>query len=115
MLNERNTYTGEFILHEVSNTMSRDEIVVSNAFPAAFVAGTVMGKVTASGEWGAYDNAAVDGREVARGILYSDVPAGAVDRKAVLIARLAEVKAGKLTGLDTPARTDLAAAFVIVR
>jgi hypothetical protein len=35
--------------------------------------GTVLGKVTATGKYGPYDNAASDGREVAAGLLFSSV------------------------------------------
>lgn len=37
--------------------------------------GTIVGKVTASGLYGPYDNAASDGREVAAGVLFSSVRA----------------------------------------
>lgn len=35
--------------------------------------GTVLGKITASGKYGPYDNAAADGRQVAAGFLLFDV------------------------------------------
>ena len=48
-------------------------------FPNLYLAsGEPLGKVTASGLYGPYDDAAVDGRAVAVGVLYTDVsvPAG---------------------------------------
>jgi len=106
--------TGEFIISEANGTRSRDEITVAAAAPA-LVAGTVLGKITASGKYVAYSNAASDGSEVAVGILYSGVADVAADQKAVIINRDAEVAEVHLTGIDAPAKADLAALGVIVR
>ena len=38
--------------------------------------GTVLGKITASGLYGPYDNAALDGREVAAGLLFNSTRLG---------------------------------------
>lgn len=42
----------------------------------AIPSGTVLGKITATGLYGPYDNAAVDGREVAAGFLWSTTKVG---------------------------------------
>lgn len=59
------------------------------------VAGTIMGEIAATGKYGAYDNAANDGRETAVGILpeginlrYGDVITGLLIHGSVLTARL---------------------------
>lgn len=45
-------------------------------YPNGYIpSGTIVGKVTASGLYGPYDNAASDGREVAAGVLFSSVRA----------------------------------------
>lgn len=73
--------------------------------------GIVLGKITATGKYGPYDNAAVDGRETAAGILFSavKVPDTADTTKdtngAVLVHGF--VIASKLTGSDANAQTDL--------
>lgn len=75
--------------------------------------GVVLGKVTASGKYGPYDNAAVDGREVAVGILFDDldVPDGEStgDRPVAMITRANIIEANLPTnhGLDANAKTDL--------
>jgi hypothetical protein len=107
-------HTGEFILSEGNGTISREEVTVAAA-AAALAAGTVMGKITASGKYVAYNNAASDGSEVAAGILYTNVPDSAADQKAVIIARQAEVLNSALTGIDAPGKVDLAALGIIVR
>jgi hypothetical protein len=70
--------------------------------------GTVLGKVTASGKYGLYDNGAADGTEVAAGILFATVPvkAGQTQASSGMLVHCF-VDAAKLTGLDATARTDL--------
>lgn len=68
------------------------------------------------GEWTAYDDDGTDdGRRAAGGILYAPVNATTADRQGVIIARLAEVDAALLTGLDDNGKADLAALNIIVR
>jgi hypothetical protein len=106
--------TGEFIISEASGTRSREEVaVVSGA--GALVPGTVLGIVTASSKYAAYDNDATDGTQVAKAVLYAAVDATSADAPAVVIARDAEVAEVHLTGIDAAGITDLAAVGVIVR
>lgn len=107
-------HTGEFILSEGNGTISREEVTIAAA-AAAMVAGTVVGKITASGKYAAYNNAAGDGTEVAAGILYTNVPDSAADQKAVIIARDAEVMEAELTGCDAAGKADLKALGIICR
>lgn len=107
-------HAAEFLLSEGENKISREEVVIAAA-AGAMVPGTLLGKITASGKYVAYSNAASDGTEVAAGILYAAVPDVAVDQKAVAIVRLAEVAASQLTGSDSPGLADLKLNFVIAR
>ncbi len=107
-------HTAEFLLSEGNGSISREQIVVSST-AGALVPGTVMGKVTASGEYVAYSNGASDGSEVAAGILYAAAADVAVDQKAVIIARHAEVIESELTGIDANGKTDLLALGIICR
>lgn len=107
-------HTGEFLISESSGTRSRDEITIAAA-AGKMVAGTVLGKITASGKYTAYSNAASDGTEVAAGILYSGVEDLAVDQKAVMFGRDCEVAEIRLTGIDAAGKADLKLAGVIVR
>lgn len=107
-------HAGEFILSEGNGSISREEVTIAAA-AGALAAGTVMGKITASGKYVAYSNAAADGSEVAAGILYANVPDLAVDQEAVIIARMAEVIGNALTGSDAAGIADLAAKDIIVR
>lgn len=104
---------GEFLMAEAEGTLSRDNITVSSG--RSLAAGTVLGKVTASGEYVAYSNAASDGSEIAAGILYADVDATAADAKGVIINCLAEVDESLLIGIDAPGKVDLAAKFIKFR
>lgn len=107
-------HTAEFLLSEANGYQSREQVVLAAA-AAALSAGTVMGKITASGKYVAYSNAAVDGSQTAAGILYANAPDSAADQKVTIIARNAEVKGTSLTGSDAPALVELAAIGIIVR
>ena len=109
-------HTGEFLLSEAKGKRSRDAVTVTIAGAVALPSGTVMGKVTTTGKFVKYDEAGTDdGRRVAAGVLYTDLPGVNGDVKAVVITRDAEVIASKLTGLDTAGRADLAALGIICR
>lgn len=107
-------HAGEFLIAEGNGSISREEITIAAA-AGAMVAGTVLGKITASGKYTAYSDGAADGTQTAAGILYAAVPDLAVDQKAVMIARHAEVEDAQLTGIDTNGRADLAALQIVLR
>jgi hypothetical protein len=107
-------HTGEFLLSEANGTRSREQVVISST-AAAMVAGTLVGRITATGEYAAYNDAASDGTEVARGILYTNVADSTADQKAVIIARDAEVIGSELTGSNANGVADLLAIGIIVR
>lgn len=105
-------HTGEFLLSEGNGQISRD--VVTIAKDEKLVAGAVVAKLTATGEYVALDTAVLetpDGSETAAGILYAAVDATDAAAKGVVVARLAEVNSAALTG-DTDG---LAALNIIVR
>ena len=104
----------EFLLSEGNGSISREEITIAAA-AGALVPGTVLGKITATGKYVAYSNAAADGSEVAAGVLYAAAPDLAADQKAVAIVRQAEVMDSMLTGIDAAGRVDLKAIGVIPR
>lgn len=113
MLNE-GKYTAEFLLSEGNGFISRDTAVLA-ATATDIAPGTVMGVVTATGHWAPYSNAASDGTQTAKGVLYAKAKADTGTQEAVVIARNAEVKGVELTGVDAAAVVDLAAVGVIVR
>lgn len=103
-------YAGEFLISEGVSEISRDPVVIASG-EGVLEAGAVLGKITASGKFGAYDNAATDGTQTAVGVLYSKVDATSADVKSVAIARLAEVKTDLLSYLSTQATADKTAAL----
>lgn len=111
---------GEFILAEGNGTISREQVVIASG--QNLVAGTVVGKITASGKYTAYDDDNADGSQTAAGILYDAVNATSADKPGVIIARHAEVITSKLTfvatndaGDITAGKADLAALDIILR
>jgi len=107
-------HAGEFLLSEGNGDISREQVTIAAA-AGALVPGTVLGKITASGKYVAYSNAASDGSEVAAGIVFYAVPDSAADQTVLAIVRSAEVIGAELTGLDAPGTADLRAIGVIVR
>lgn len=113
-------HTAEFLLSEGNGSISREAITVVSG--QNLQAGTVLGKITASGKMTAYDDDNVDGSQTAVGILYADVDASAGDMTGVMIARMAEVSDAKLTWAGTndapdiaAGKADLAALNIIIR
>lgn len=104
----------EFVLYEDDADYSRETVTVAAA-AGAMVPGTLVGKITASGKYAAYNNSASDGTEVAAGIVAYAVPDLAADQKAVIFARHAIVRAADLTGADAAGLADLKALGILAR
>jgi len=104
---------GAFILSEGMGDISRETVTIETG--QNLTVGTVLGKITASDTYAAYNDAAGDGTEVAAGILYDDTDATLADTDAVMIARMAEVASEDLTGSNANGVSDLAALNIIVR
>lgn len=102
-----------FLLSEAPGTLSREQITLASG--QDLTTGTVLGKITSTGKYTAYNDAAGDGSEAAAGILLYDTDASGGDQEAVMIARLAEVVTDKLVGSDDNGLADLAANMIIAR
>lgn len=117
-----NLGAGAFIKSEHSDPIVFDEVTVVSG-SGVVKAGTVLGRVTASGKFKPYDNDASDGSEVARVIALHTIDATSSDVKVAAVARLAEVWGDRLVwgagvttnGEKTAAIAGLATTFVIVR
>jgi hypothetical protein len=109
----------EFLISEAPGRRSRDEIVIVSGQNLA--AGAVLGKITASGKYKDYDNAAADGSQAAAAVLYDAVDATGGDKPGVGILRDAEVDGDMLNwnaevgGDITAGIADLLALGVLVR
>lgn len=110
----------EFLVSEANGQRSRDQVTISSA-AGALVPGAVLGRITASGKYVAYNNGAADGSEVAAGILCYEAPDLAVDQLGTIINGDAEVQGtllnwGASTGPDITAGTaDLLARNIKIR
>ena len=96
-------HTAAFIVSEANGTRSRSTVTVTVPADTTFLSGSVLGKITATGKYVLYDNAAADGSEVAAAILYTELvndTVGAVDNDAVVIDIDAEVRSADLTWKD---------------
>lgn len=101
-------HAAEWLVSEAEGTRSRDSIVIA-ANSGDLKAGTVLGKVTATGEYAAYADADETGLGAAVGILYAAVPDSAAAQQATIVNVDAEVVESLLTGLDANGKADLAA------
>lgn len=100
-----NPRTGDFLLSEANGTYSRENVILDTG---VLDAGTVLGKITASGKYVILAPAAEDGSEDAAAILWSRADASVADAAVVVIARDAEVKADALiwpAGITAPQKT----------
>ena len=109
----------EFLISEANGKQSREVVTVLIASAAKYQSGTVLGKVTASGKYVKYSNAASDGSETAVCVLMTPLMDGVNgDQKAVVLMRNAEVAGSMLNngaGLDTAGVADLLARGILVR
>lgn len=113
-------HDGGFIVSELG-TYSREEITVVSG--QNLQAGAVLGKITASSKYAAYDNGASDGTEAAAAVLFGDIDATDGDEQgAALLRGPAELHDGRLVfdsgqsgGDEAAARVDLLALDFILR
>jgi len=111
----------EFLISEAAGHRSRENITVVSG--QNLVAGAVVGKISATDKYAAYDNGASDGTETAAGVLARAVDASSADKDGAIIARDAEVD-GNLLDWNTDdndasdiaaGKTDLASLNIRVR
>lgn len=118
MLTEKR-HAGAFLLSEGDGHFSRDNVTLAAGHDLE--AGTVLGKITATGKFAQYDNQASDGSQVAAGILYDKANSTAADVAVCAIVRTAEVVDELLVWPDgsptdiTAGVADLKAIGIIVR
>lgn len=115
----------EFMISEAEDYRSRDEVTVTVPANTTFDAGTVLGKLTASGKFVRHNAGLTTGAEDESGILFEGLTnstGSAVDFTATIVARAAQVKEADLTyeaGADdnqvTASNAALAALGIIVR
>jgi len=94
------------ILSELPGHQSRENVTIASGQDLAF--GTVVGKVTASGKYIAYDDDNSDGSETAAGVLVGgDIDASGGDKAGVIIVKDAELNPDLLVWATTNDATDI--------
>jgi len=108
---------GEFLISEGNGDISREVVTVVAGHDMK--AGTLLGKVTASGKYAPYVAGNSDGTETAVAILHGPLDTSATglnaDKAALVLTRLATVDLNMLFGHDAAGEVDLNAAMIIVR
>ncbi|MEM1113273.1 MAG: head decoration protein [Pseudomonadota bacterium] len=113
-------HRGEHVISEANGSLSREEGVLVTG--QNLVVGTVLGKITASGSYTAFNQDASDGSQVAAGVLYGAVDASTEDKPCVVHVRSCELMAQALTwpaDITGPeqlqAQSEMAALDIILR
>ena len=110
-------HAGEFLLSEANGQRSRANVTIVSGQNLS--AGAVLGKVTASGKYKAYDDGAGTGEQTAVAILLDNVDASLGDVEAAAFVRDCEVNGEEIafaSGVDEAgAIVDLASVGIIVR
>lgn len=114
----------QYLISEAAGNRSREQVTVTVP-DAGYEAGTILGKITATGKYVRHAAGATDGSEAEAGILYANLTngtGGPVDMPATITARDTEVRASDLTyevGADgaqeTASKAALAALGIIAR
>jgi hypothetical protein len=104
---------------EATRTITLDVSAFTEAthYPDGYIAsGTVVGRITATGLYGPYDNAAADGRQNAAGFLFNSISIkGTADVGAPLLEHgmVIEDRLPANSGYDAAAGTDMAGRIVV--
>ena len=102
------THPGGFLVWEAHRDYTRETITVA---AGALAPGTVLGQITASGNYAAHDPNATDGTETAVALLWGKADASAGDAPAVAVVRgPAIVNRHDLVFAGTPTDPEIAAA-----
>ncbi|MEM6483800.1 MAG: head decoration protein [Pseudomonadota bacterium] len=110
---DESRHSGEHVLSEANGSRSRENGVLASG--QSLDAGAVLGLVTASGEYAAYDPDASNGTENPAGVLYAATDASAAAAGCVVHARDCEVSIETLSwgsGVDS---AEQAAALIAMK
>lgn len=110
---DRSWYLGTEALpgFTVSGALDMSAFVEAAHYPDGYVrSGQPLGRISATGLYGPYDDAALDGRGVCAGLLFSSVkvPLGGADPGCAVLRSFTAVKPSKLpVALDAAGQADL--------
>ena len=103
---QERTYTSDVVLFEEDNHYSRDAVTITSG-AGDMKTGTVLSRITASGEYTSAKATGSDGSQTAVAVLLEDVDASVSEVTGVtVLARHAQVKRAGLT-FDTSINTGL--------
>lgn len=106
------TYQGKEIRARGDQALFPKRPVTITSAESALLAGTILGRITASGLYKAYSDVAVDGSEVAQGILVAAVDPVTEGRDVPTAMYVGGIFVeSELTGIDAAAKADLGGLF----
>lgn len=100
-----------------SITLNLSTFTANTHYPTGYLkSGTLLGRITATGLYGPYNDSATDGRQTAAGILFNSIPmaTGGTNPSAPLMEHgvVVEAKLPTNSGVDTAGKTDLAGRII---
>jgi hypothetical protein len=117
---ENRSWLGSAHGTDATRTVTLDVSTFTEAthYPDGYIpSGVVLGKITATGLYGPYDNAASDGRELAAGFLFNSTKAvsGGPDVGAPLLEHgmVVEANLPANSGLDVAAAVEMSGRIVV--
>ncbi|MFV0385668.1 head decoration protein [Paracoccus sp. (in: a-proteobacteria)] len=121
VLNEDMARTGGYIVSSPNHTRGVERVVIASG-SGRVKAGTVLGKVTATGKYAPLNTAATDGSQTAAAILFEMCDATEAEMRRTVTIRDTEVAGGKLIWPENmtdeqkrSALADMAVIGIIVR
>lgn len=117
LLSEDRSWLGSAHGTEATRTVTLDMAkLTAKVTDGVIKSGMLLGRITASGQYGPYDPSASDGRETAAGFLFNTITASGAERVGAPLLEHGAVIEAKLPaghGLDDAAKTDLAGRIII--
>jgi len=105
----------EWLISTGDGQISYGKATVTVAGGVALPSGQLLGKLSATGKYVAYNDAGSGGAEAVAAILVTACPGVNGDYQCAIVERLAEVWGAMLTGLNANGTADLKALNIIVR
>jgi hypothetical protein len=106
--------TGGFIVWELPQYQSRDEGVIASG-SGILKAGTILGILTATGEYGPYTPGATNGLQTAAAVLYDDCDATSAAVKRTVLNNTCQLHRAEIVFTGTPTTTQKNAAYASLR
>lgn len=114
IVNDGPSLSRQFIVSGSGAAIVKITVLGDDTINGQLNAGQAMGIITATGLYGQYDDAAIDGREVMRGLLLEPVDATTYegDQEGLMVVGFCAVDESETTDVDAAGKVDVGDRFV---